>query len=102
MVLIFASSCDYIEIQAQLANVLGLHTSSGISVTSIASFTANTDDTQAAYDNFCQDMYQIGVTEDTMHQRKNEILGILIPRGLVATSIEDPGQLLGAGCSNTV
>ena len=77
-------------IQAQLANVLGLHTSSAIPVTTIASFTTNTD-TQASYNQFCEDMYQIGVTEDTIRQKENEILGILKPQGVVSSNMRDQG-----------
>lgn len=79
-------SCEYIEVQAQLAAVLGLHsTRSRVSVASIASFAANIN-TQTAYKQFCRDLYQIGVTEDMICRKENEILEILGSQGMVARS----------------
>ena len=96
---IFHFSCAYIEIQKQLATILGLHhTNSEISVTSIASFAANTD-TQAAYTQFCKDLYQIGVKEGTILQKENEILDVFKSQGMVSNDIRDQGQLLGASCT---
>lgn len=92
--------------RTQLNSVLGLHrTSSRVSVTSIASF-AETADTTNAYRRFCENLYQSGVTEDMVRQKEKEILEILRPQRVVASSqvensnIGDQSQLLGAGCSN--
>lgn len=86
---------------------LGLHrTTSRVSVTSIASFAENTN-TREAYKQFCKNLYQIGVTEDMIRQKEQEILEILKSQTKVAStqlssnSIGDQAQLLGAGCPNS-
>ena len=85
-ILIFLCSCEYKEVQAQLATLLGLHgMNSGISVTSIASFAANTN-TETAYKQFCKELYRIGVTEDIIQQEKDKILEILRSQGMVTSS----------------
>ena len=106
-IFILLFSCEYIEVQAQLAAVLGLHsTRSRVSVASIASFAANIN-TQTAYKQFCRDLYQIGVTEDMICRKENEILEILGSQGMVARSrmggsnAGDQGQLLEAGPLST-
>lgn len=88
-----------------MTDVLGLHrTNSRISVTSIASFTNNAN-TRKAYKQFCKNLYEIGVTEDMIHEKEKEILDILrsqnmIPSNQISDSIiEDQGELL-EGCSN--
>ena len=86
LVLIFLSSCDYLEVQTQLATLLGLHGTANprISITSIASFAANT--TETAYEQFCKDLYQVGVTEDMLRRKEDRILEILRSQGMVASS----------------
>ena len=93
--------------QARLTDVLGLHsTSSRISVTSIVSFTENIN-TREAYKQFCRNLYQIGVTEDMIRLKEKEILKILRPENMAASSQISSGniggqrQLLGTGYSNT-
>ena len=69
-----------------MATLLGLHgTDSGISVTSIATFAANTN-LETAYKQFCEDLCQIGVTEDMIQQNEDKILEILRSQGMVASS----------------
>ena len=117
--LYFYHSCEYLEIQAQLTAVLGLHrTNSRISITSIASFAENAN-TRKAYKQFCRNLHKIGVTEDMIRQKEAEILDILRSQSSIATSggntgeqsqslgagiggsnIGDQGQSLGAGNSN--
>ena len=85
-ILIYLSSCEYKEVQAQLATLLGLHRiNSGISVTSIASFAANTN-TETAYKNLCKELCQIGVTEDMIRQKEDKILEILRSQDMVTSS----------------
>ena len=86
-----------------MAAVLGLpHTNSRVSITSISSFAANLN-TQMAYKQFFKVLHQIGVTEDTIHQKEDEILKILKSQGMVASNQIDGshtgshGQLLEAG-----
>ena len=88
-ILILQSSCDYIEAHAQLTTLLGLPGTpkSRISVTSIAAFAANTNtDTETAYIQFCKDLYEIGVPEDLIQKKEDEIRGILESQGMVASS----------------
>ena len=102
MILIFLSSCDYVKVQTQLAALLGFHgtANSRVSVTSIASFAANTN-TETAYEQFCKDLYQIGVTEDMVRRKKDIILEILGSQSIVASSqiggsnARDQNQVLG-------
>ena len=72
-----------------MAALLGFH--SGISVTSIASFAANSN-TEMAYKHFCKDLYRIGVTEDIVQQKGDEILEILRSQGMVAPSSQIGGS----------
>ena len=91
-------SCGYLEIQAQLATILGLyHTSSRISITSIASFATHTN-TVEAYKEFCENLSQIGVTDEIIQQKENDILDVLKSQGVVSSTIRDQGQFLGASC----
>ena len=84
--LIFLSSCDYIKVQAQLAALIGLDgTNSEISITSIASFAANTN-TESAYQQFCKDLHQFGATEDMIREKQDQILEILRSQDMVASS----------------
>ena len=102
MILIPLSSCDYVEVQTQLAALLGLHSTanSRILVTSIASFAAKTN-TETAYKQFCEDLYQIGVTEDMTRREKARILDLLKSQSMVCSShiggskARDQGQVLG-------
>ena len=89
------------EVQAQLA-ALGLRgtANSRISIASIISFAAKTN-TETAYKQFCEDLYQIGVTEDMTRQEKDRILDLLGSQSMVASSqlggskARDQGQVLG-------
>ena len=72
------------EVQAQLGALLGLH-GTGMSITSITSFTTNTN-TKTAYKKFCDDLYRIGVAKDLAQQKKDQILKILRSQGMVASS----------------
>ena len=83
-ILIFLSSCEYAAVQAQLAALLGLcGTNSSIPVPPIASFAANAD-TEAAYKQFCKYLHQeIGVTDDIIRQKEDEIFEILRSQGMV-------------------
>ena len=97
-ILIFCLSCEYAEVQAQLAGILGLHhRSPRVSVTSIASFAANTN-IQVAYRQFCKDLYRIGVTEDIVRRKNNEILATLRSQGMVASNTRGRSQLLRSLC----
>ena len=70
-----------------MAVVLGLEDKiSRIPVSFIASFGANTD-TEAAYEQFCKDLSQIGVTKATIYQKGNEILTILKSRGIADSQL---------------
>ena len=88
--------------------VLGLQRSnSRVSVTSIASFTENAN-TRKAYKRFCQNLSEIGITEDMIDEKENEILDILRPQSTATSSQiggsnigdSDQGELPAAGCSN--
>ena len=99
-------SYEYIETRVRLTVILGLHhTTERISLTSIASFAMNPN-TLAAYNRFCEDLYQIGVTEEMILLKEKEILVLLKSQGMVAgdqidgKNIQDQSRLLGAGCSN--
>ena len=72
------------KVQAQLGALLGLD--GRISVTSIASFTANTNtSTETAYEQFCRDLYQVGATEDMMREKEGQILEVLRSQDMVAS-----------------
>ena len=71
-----------------MAFILGLHhiaRGSRISITSIASFATNTN-TEAAYKQFCEDLFQIGVTEDITRLKEDEILYALRSQRMIASS----------------
>ena len=75
-------------VQAQLGALLGPHgtnSESNIPVTPIASFAANAD-SEAAYKQFCNDLYQLGITEDIMRQKEDKIREILKSQGMIASS----------------
>ena len=82
------SSYEYIEVQAQLSAILGPHgANSRISVTSIASFAANTNtDADTAYRWFYKGLDRAGVTEDVKRQKGGEVLEIFRSQGMVASS----------------
>ena len=90
--------------QAQLTSVLGLHrTSSKVSVISIASFVKDAD-TRRAYRQFCKNLHQIGVTEDMIRQKENEILEVLRSQSTAASSQIGSSNITNqfeAGCSHT-
>ena len=101
-------SCEFLEIQAQLTDILGLRrTNSRVSVVSIATCVEN-NNTRRAYKQFCENLYKIGITEDTITQKEEEILAILGSQSVVPSSQpggssnegHHQGQLLGAGCSD--
>ena len=99
-ILIFQSSCQYIEVRAQLAALFNLDgTNPKIPMTPIASFAANTN-TEMAYKQFCKDLYQIGVNEDMIRQNEDKLLEILRSQDMVASNqigdsdIEDKNQVL--------
>lgn len=72
--------------QTQLTTILGLDSSnSRIPLSSIASFAANPN-TEIAYKQFCGDVYEIGVTEDMIHQQEDNILEILRSQGMITRS----------------
>ena len=89
--------------QAQLTAVLGLHrTSSKVSIISIASFVKDAD-TRRAYRQFCKNLHQIGVTEDMIRQKENEILEVLRSQSTAASSQISSSNItnqLEAGCSH--
>ena len=83
MLIYFYLSCEFLEVQARLTDVLGLHrTSSRVSIDSITSF-AGSINTKKAYKSFCKDLYQIGVTPEMISQKKREILNIFKPQNTV-------------------
>ena len=107
IMLIFYFSCELLEIQARLNNVLGLHRShSLVSIDSITSF-AGSINIKKAYKKFCKDLFQIGITADMISQKEKEISDLFKAQNTAASSqiddspIEDQSQLLGAGSSNT-
>ena len=84
-----------------MTSILGLHrTGSKISVTTIASFAASTN-ARDAYKQFCRNLYQIGVTEDELRQKENEILEILRPQSILTSTQTGnsgvQGRFLGEG-----
>ena len=80
-----------------MTTILGLHdTDSTISVTSIACFAANPN-TQAAYEQFCNDLNHVGITEDIIQQKENEILETLRSQGMVASDQVDGSNVEGQG-----
>ena len=76
-----------------MAAILGIldtgPTSPTIPIASIASFAANCN-AQEAYQQLCNDLYEIGVTEDVVCREENKILDALNSHGMVASS---PGCL---------
>ena len=53
---------------------------------------------EAAYEEYCKDLYRIGVTEGLIRQKEGEIREILRSRGMVTSSnTGDKGQFLQAG-----
>lgn len=78
-----------------LLPILGRHytssTTPAIPIASIASFTANKNKV-VAYQQFCRDLTQIGVTEDMIEQNGNKIFHALKSQEIVGTYIRDRGQ----------
>ena len=71
---------------------------------SIASFVEDTD-TRKAYKQFCRKLYEIGITEDTIHQKGDEVLEILRSHSMVTNSQVGGSDIGGRpqlpeGCSN--
>ena len=73
-------------VQAQLASLLGLHGTNLIPVTTIASFAANAN-TEKAYRQFCKDLCQIGITEEIIRRKEDEIWEILRSQSMVASQV---------------
>ena len=85
-ILIFQFSCQYIEVQAQLACLFNLDgTNPRIPVTPIASFAANTN-TEIAYKQFCKDLYQIGVKKGMIRRNEEKIQEILRSQDMVSSN----------------
>ena len=78
-------SCKYSLTRTELAALLGLDGMKSIPVTPIVSFAANAD-TEMAYKQFCRDLFQIGITNDIIRQKGDEILEILRSQGMVDNS----------------
>ena len=105
--LISLISCEFLEIQARLTDVLGLHrTSSRVSIDSVASF-AGSVNTKNSFKRLCKDLYDIGVTAEVINQKKEEILNIFkaqntTPSGQIdGSSIVDNRQsLVVSSCSS--
>ena len=71
-------SCEFLEMQSRLNDVLGLpvhHTNPRVSIDSITSF-AGSINTKKAYKKFCKNLYRIGVTSEMISQKEGEILNI--------------------------
>lgn len=78
-----------------MTDVLGLHRIN--SVVTLDSIEQD-EDTRKAYRQFCKNLHQIGVTEDMIRQKENEVLGIFrSPSMAVNSTITNQ---LEAGCSN--
>ena len=74
------SSCEFLEMQAQLNSLLGLHrTNSTVSINSVTSFAGSTK-TRNAFKRFCQNLYEIGVRADMIKEKESEILNIFNPQ----------------------
>ena len=84
IILILLPSRQYVEVQTQLGALLRFH-ATRIPVSIIATFAANPD-IEVAYKQFCEGLNQIGVTEDMIRQKKDEILEILRSQDMVASS----------------
>lgn len=80
--------------------ILGLHhTTSRLSLTPIPSYATNTN-TTLAFKQLCKDLSQIGIAEDFIRLKENEILALFKSQGMVdgdCNSITDQSR---AGCSN--
>ena len=76
-----------------MTTLLGLDgANSRISITSIASFAANTNP-GTAYRQFCEDLDKVGVTEEMIHQSEDNILEILGSQGMVASGDDDGSNI---------
>ena len=83
--------------QAQLNNLLGLYrTNSSVSIHSITSF-AGSANTNKAYKEFCQNLFQIGVTADMVRQKKSEILNIFKPQNIAISRQIDDSNIVNEG-----
>ena len=72
--------CEFLQMQAQLTDLLGLHrTDSKISIDTISSF-AGSVKTKKAFKRFCRNLFQIGVTAEMINQKEREILDIFETR----------------------
>ena len=76
-------SCEYLEIQARLTDVLGLHyLNSRASITSFA----GSINTKKAYKKFFKNLYEVGVTKEMISQKESEILNIFKPQNTATSS----------------
>lgn len=66
-------SCEFLEMQAQLNNLIDLHRSTSRS--SITSFVGSTA-TKEAFKQLCQNLYQMGVRAKMIKEKESEIVRI--------------------------
>ena len=91
----FCLSCELLDIQARLTDVLGLHrTNSRVSIDSINSY-AGSINTKKAYKRFCKGLFEIGVTADMIRQKEEEIRNIFKSQA-TSGQIGDSSQLGGS------
>ena len=87
-------SCELLDIQARLTDVLGLHcTNARVSIDSISSF-AGSINTKKAYKRFCKGLFEIGVTADMIKQKEEEIRNIFKSQNTtISGQIGDSSQM---------
>ena len=79
-------SCEYLEMQSQLNNLLSLHrTGSNVSIDTISTFAGSTK-TKGAFKTLCQNLYQIGVRADKLKEKQKEIFNLFNDSGLANQS----------------
>ena len=93
-------SCEYLEIQAQMTDILGLHhMDSRVPIDSITSFARNIN-TKEAYKEFCESLYQIGVTAESIIQKEGEILDIFKAQNTaISDKIDNSNTAAVSNCS---
>ena len=81
------------EIQGQLADILGLYsTSSRVLFNSIVSFDGSIN-TKSGYKKFCSSLYEMGVTAEILRLKKREILNIFKPQNTATSSQTDDSTI---------
>ena len=86
-------SCEYLEMQSQLNNLLSLHrTGSNVSIDTISTFAGSTK-TKGAFKTLCQNLYQIGVRADTIKEKEKEILNIFKPQSATTSGQVDDSDI---------